>query len=336
MFKLDRFRWTFTDNSPTLQMPKRVLGQTGYQVGLLSLGGQGALERQKKKDTQIELIQHAHALGVNYFDTSPVYGSSELFYGLALEGIREEVFLATKTDDRSRAGSLRLLERSLKRLRTGYVDLWQIHNISSIAEVNEVTRKGGALEALLEMYEQGVVRSIGITGHECPMPLLELMRRHRFDTVLCPVNAADLHVPPSFIRELLPVARGSGMGVIGMKVFGQGYIFGEGGLDTASEALRYSLSQPVDTVIVGCDSIEQLEENVQVAKNFRQMSDEEMRDLEGRTSLAPERGQFFRKKFGGYDSQKKLGKPDFPCARKISGMTLEVPRGESFAKLRYT
>ena len=105
-------------------------------------------------------------LGVNYFDTSPVYGPSEEYYGKALGNARKKIFLATKTHDRTRDGSLKLLEKSLKRLKTDYVDLWQIHHLDSLDDVKKVTADDGALQALLEMQEEGVVKHLGFTGHE--------------------------------------------------------------------------------------------------------------------------------------------------------------------------
>jgi aryl-alcohol dehydrogenase-like predicted oxidoreductase len=312
LLNLSRFSWVYDQLYIHNVLPKRTLGRTGFDVGILSLGGQGALERQRNKSLQVDIIRRAHALGINYMDTSPVYGQSEIFYGEALQDIRKEIFLASKTHDRTRDGSLKLLEKSLKRLKTTYLDLWQIHNIVNVKEVDEVTGDDGALKAFQEMQEQGVVRNLGITGHENPEPLIELAKRFHFDTVLLPMNAADKHVDPSFSDTLLPIAKASGMGIIGMKVFAQGYIFDPDGITTAQEALAYVLSTDVDTLIVGCDSIEQLEENVAIAKSFSTLTDEQMQELEEKTKGYVKRAQFFRKKFGGYDSQKKLGKRHTP------------------------
>ena len=292
-----------------LPMPKRKLGKTGYEVGLFSLGGQGSLETHGDEANCIEIIERAYALGVNYFDTSPVYGPSERYYGKALKGIRNKIFLATKTDDRTRDGSLRLLEESLKRLKTDYIDLWQIHHLENIEDVNLVTKKDGVLEALIEMKEQKVVKNIGFTGHDSPDALIEMMKRYAFDTVLCPVNAADVHMKPSFIKTVVEDGRKKDMGIIGMKVFSQGWIFHPKGIMTSWEPIMHALSQAVSTIIVGCDSVEQLEENISIAKSFYQLNKGQKKSIENKVKGRTREGCFFREEFGGYDSQKHLNDP---------------------------
>jgi aryl-alcohol dehydrogenase-like predicted oxidoreductase len=145
------------------QIPTRKLGKTEFDVPILSLGGQGSLESQGNMKNCVKIIRRAYELGVCYCDSSPIYKDSELYYGEALDGIRKKVFLASKSDDRTRDGSLKLIEKSLKRLRTDYLDLWQIHHLDNISDVNQVSRKDGALQAFVEMKEQKVVRFIGFT-----------------------------------------------------------------------------------------------------------------------------------------------------------------------------
>jgi aryl-alcohol dehydrogenase-like predicted oxidoreductase len=290
-------------------MPKRSLGKTGYKVSIISLGGQGSLETQGDDDNCIDIIRRAYELGINYFDTSPIYGPSEDFYGKALDGIRNDIFLATKTDKRDRDGSLKEIEKSLKRLKTDHVDLWQIHHLDTMEEVNEVTAKDGALQALLEMKEQGVVKYCGFTGHQDPKILIEMNKRHDFDTVLCPVNAADCHMKPPFIDTVVKAANSKNIGVIGMKVFSQGFIFHPKGITTSWEPLAYSLSQPVSTLIVGHDNVAQLEENVAIAKNFSPLNEEKQKEIEEKTKNYIRRASFFRSRYGGYQSRDKLKDP---------------------------
>lgn len=287
-------------------IPKRKLGKTGLQVGIFSLGGQGALEGQSDKKEMVKIIQRAYELGVNYFDTSPVYGPSEDFYGAAISEFRNNIILGTKSDKRDRDNALKDLEESLNRLNTDYIDVWQIHNIKDNEEVDEIFSQNGAIQAFTEMKEQGVIKYIGITGHECPLPLLEAMKRFDFDTVLCPINPADVHVNPSFKKELLPTANQKNIGIIGMKIFSQGYIFHPEGIKTTWEPLFYAMSQPISTVIVGCDSTEQLEENITLSKGFYQLDQKILQEIEKKTEGVEERGAFFRKSFGGYGSQEKL------------------------------
>jgi len=291
------------------EMPKRRLGKTGYQVSIFSLGGQGTLEEYEGRKSSLEIIRRAYELGINYFDTSPIYGDSEVYYGEALKDIRKDIFLASKTDDRTKDGSLRLLERSLKRLNTDYLDLWQIHHLDDSDEVLEVSKKNGALQALIEMKEQKVVRFLGFTGHQNPDILVEMSEKHPFDTVLFPVNAADKNMKKSFISELLPVVKKQGLGTIGMKVFSHGYMLHPKGIKTAWEAIAYALSQDVSTIIVGHDSVEQLEENVAIAKGFYGLPEEQQKEIAEKTKDYLKRSCFFRKEYGGYDSKEKLEPP---------------------------
>jgi aryl-alcohol dehydrogenase-like predicted oxidoreductase len=293
-----------TNNIP---MPKRQLGVTGHNVSIFSLGGQGSLEQQGDKDNCIEIIRRAYDLGVNYFDTSPIYGPSEDYYGEALQGIRDQVFLATKTEKRDYDGSMRNIEESLKRLKTDYVDLWQIHHLESIEEAK--LAKDGALKALIEMKEHGVVKNLGFTGHDHPDALLYMMDAYPFDTVLCPVNAAEVHMEPSFINDVVSEANRRRMGIIGMKIFSQGFIFHPDGITTTWEPIVYALSQNISTIIVGCDTVAQLEENVSIAKAFYKLHYGQQQEIERKTKDYLERSNFFRREFGGYDSQKELDPP---------------------------
>jgi len=292
------------------KMPTRQLGKTGHKVSILSLGGQGALETHKGKHKEmVEIIERAHELGVNYFDTSPIYGKSEQYYGEALKPFRNKIFLASKTDDRTRDGSMRILEKSLKTLKTDYLDLWQVHHLDKVAEVNQVAGGDGALEAMIEMKEQGVIKNIGLTGHQDPQVLVEMIRRHPFDVVLCPANASDIHMKPSFSKKVMPLANNLGMGIVGMKVFSQGFIFHPRGITTAWEALTYAMSMPLSTIIVGCDSVAQLEENVAIAKQFQPMTSSQTKQIENKTNHYLKRSQFFRSKYGGYGSKDRLDPP---------------------------
>src|SRR5262249_43120327 len=162
-------------------------------------------------------------LGVNYCDTAPAYSGSLDYYGAALGERRSQVFLASKTHDRTRDGSLRLLDESLRRLRTDHLDLWQLHDLRTQRDLDAIFAKGGALEALLQARQEKRVRFLGLTGHQDPQILLAAMRRFDFDTVLVALNAADIHRLP-FQNTVLPEAARRGMGVIGMKVYGAGTI----------------------------------------------------------------------------------------------------------------
>jgi aryl-alcohol dehydrogenase-like predicted oxidoreductase len=300
-------------------MPTRNLGRTGYRVGIFSLGGQAALERPNNFDAAVPIIERALDLGVNYIDTSSIYGGperwSEQYVGKVMALRRNEAFLATKTKERTRDGSMRMIDRSLELLDTDRIDLWQLHDIGTMTDVNQVFAKGGAMEALLEMQQQKVVRYLGITGHYRPDALIECIRRHPFDTILMAMNAADPH-HFSFNEELLPLAVEKQMGIIGMKIPGRGRILStwtpppieqqkhswEGmtiqttspGTLTMREAMYYTLSRPVSTVIVGCDTVAQLEENVHLAREFTPINDKQATELVAKAEPCAKPSLFFR------------------------------------------
>ena len=196
-------------------MPTRNLGKTGYKVGIFSLGGQAAIERADNEAIAVPIIEKALDLGVNYIDTSSIYGGpqrwSERYVGQVMKKRRSEAFLASKTRERTKAGSLEMLEQSLKLLNTDHLDLWQLHDIGSNNEIEQIFAKGGAMEALLEARDQKMVRFLGITGHFRPEPLIEAIHRYPFDTILMAVNAADPH-HFSFSEQLLPLGGGQADG----------------------------------------------------------------------------------------------------------------------------
>ncbi len=306
-------------HSPTSDaMPTRNLGKTGYKVGIFSLGGQAALEKAENEASAVPIIERALDLGVNYVDTSSIYGGpdrwSEQYVGKVMKHRRSDAFLATKTKERTREGSMRRIETSLKLLQTDHVDLWQLHDIGTMPDINEIIAKGGAMEALLEARDQKIVRYLGITGHYRPDALIEAIHRHPFDTILMAVNAADPH-HYSFSEQLLPLAVEKQMGIIGMKIPARGRILSSwtpppieqqkhmwegmvlaptpGTLDMR-QAMYYSLSLPVSTVIIGCDSIPQLEQNVQLAREFTPFNQQQMAALNQKAQPVSKQALFFR------------------------------------------
>ncbi len=299
-------------------MPTRNLGKTGYKVGIFSLGGQASIERPHNDAVAVLIVEKALDLGVNYIDTSSIYGGpdrwSERYIGQVMKRRRAEAFLASKTKERTREGSLRMIEESLKLLNTDHLDLWQLHDVGTMTDVNEIFAKGGAIEALLEMREQKVVRNLGITGHYRPEALMECIHRYPFDTILMAVNAADPH-HFSFSQQLLPLAVEKQMGIVGMKVPARGRILSswtpppldqqkhswEGmvlapkpGTLNMREAMYYALSLPVSTVIIGCDTVQQLEENVQLAREFTPFSQQQLAALTERAEPVSKQSLFFR------------------------------------------
>lgn len=306
-------------NAKTLAaMPTRNLGKTGYKVGIFSLGGQAALEKPNDFDHAGPIIERALDLGVNYIDTSSIYGGperwSEQYVGRVMKARRQEAFLATKTKERTRDGSLRMIEKSLTLLNTDHVDLWQLHDIGLPEDVNAIFAKGGAMEALLEMQQQKVVRFLGVTGHYRPEALIDAVNRHPFDAILMALNAADTHIH-SFTDQLLPLVVEKQMGIIGMKVPARGRLLStwtpppleqqqhswessaiatRPGVMKMRDAMQFALSHPVSTVIVGCDNIAQLEENVQIARDFTPLSQSQMGSLNELAAPVAKQSLFFR------------------------------------------
>jgi aryl-alcohol dehydrogenase-like predicted oxidoreductase len=275
-------------------LPTRLLGRTGHRATLFGLGGEGVLRTHGRGPEAAAVIHRALDQGVNYCDTAPAYAGSMDYYGAALGERRREVFLASKTHDRSRDGSLRLLDDSLRRLRTDHLDLWQLHDLRTTADLDRIFARGGAIEALVQARADGRVRHLGLTGHHDPAILLDGMRRFAFDTVLVALNAADRHRLP-FITTVLADAQRRGMGVIAMKVYAQGALLGPGGL-TAAEALGYVLSLPgVSHAIIGCSTPTEVDANAGLVRSFAPLAPEGMQALEARTGAHHHQYAYFKR-----------------------------------------
>jgi predicted aldo/keto reductase-like oxidoreductase len=182
---------------------------------------------------------------------------------------REEMWIATKTWDATRDGARRQLEESLTRLQTDYVDEWRLHNVWGFERLDQMTGKGGALEAATLAREEGLVRFISISGHTDPQVQIEALRRFPFDTALVAASVLD-HFIYSFAEEFLPVAARLEVGVVGMKIFGYKKL-----AQVPGRALRYALALPLTTVIAGCSTLAELEADLAVAENFTPMTGQE-------------------------------------------------------------
>jgi aryl-alcohol dehydrogenase-like predicted oxidoreductase len=276
-------------------MPLRPLGRTGHQVRIFSLGGQATLEEAGRDEDASAIINRAIDLGVNYIDTARVYGRgvSETYVGRVMKSRRKEVFLATKTRERSYDGSMRSLDASLKALQTDRLDLWQLHNVRTQEDLDQIFAADGAIKALERARDEKIVRFLGITGHRDPLVLRKGIEQYPFDSILMALNAADRH-KASFIDNLLPIAVAKKMAIIGMKVPARGKIFREGGITTMKEAMSYVLTLPVSSIIVGISTVKELEENIRIAENFMPLSQEEMKKLEDLTRPYFTEASFFK------------------------------------------
>ncbi|MBI3291359.1 MAG: aldo/keto reductase [Elusimicrobia bacterium] len=277
-------------------IPRRPLGTTGVPITIVGLGGEGVLRTWGREREAARVIERALDLGITYYDTAPAYSGSQDYYGAVLGERRREIVLASKTHDRSRDGSLRLLDESLKRLRTDRLDLWQLHDLRDAEDLRQIfAPKRGALAALQQAQAEGRVRFLGITGHTDPAVLVEALRRFAFDTVLVALNAAD-KARLSFIEEVLPAAQRQQVGVIGMKVVARGALLRPDGPLTAPEAIQYVLSlRGVSTVILGCRTPQEVEDNVRIANAFQPLSADQLAALERRAlPFAPMASTFKR------------------------------------------
>lgn len=252
----------------------RRLGNTHRQASLLGLGGHRLLATPHRFEEASRLIGRALDLGVTYFDTARLYPESEVYLGKALGPRRQQVFLATKTHARDAVGATAQLQESLARLRTDYVDLWQLHDLRTNQDVERVFATGGAVEALVRAREAGLCRHLGVTGHRSPGVILRCMELFDFDAILIPVNPAEPH-HESFLESVLPFARAKGIGVVAMYLYLGGRIASLPHFESVEPYLRFALSQDVSVALVGCDSARHLEENVAYASRFEAMSQAE-------------------------------------------------------------
>lgn len=273
----------------------RSLGKTGAHVLAVSLGGEGILRTTGRSKEAVPVILEALKLGVRYCDTAPAYQQSQDYYGSAFReaglAARERIFLASKVHARTRDEALRLLDDSLQRLGTTYLDLWQLHDLRDEDDLDAIFEKGGALAAAIDAKARGLVRFVGLTGHHDPAILLTAMRRYPFDSVLCALNPADPRRIP-FASSVVADARARGMGVVGMKVMAAGRILNDRAA-TPAELIRYAASQ-ADTVIIGCSTVDEVRTNLAVARGFKEMPLDERIELEQRLAPRAERYDYFK------------------------------------------
>ena len=280
----------------SLEIPRRALGRTGVQVCAMGLGGYH-LGLVKSKREAVRIVQEAVDGGITFLDNAWEYhdGRSETVMGEALTGgRREQVFLMTKvcTHGKGRRDAMRQLEQSLRRLRTDYLDLWQVHEVVYENDPERHAAPGGALEALADAKQQGKVRFVGFTGHKSPAIHLKMLRLDfPFDACQLPLNCLD-GTFRSFEQDVLPELVRRGIAPIGMKSMG-----GEGTVVrkkvvSAEDALRYAMSLPVSTTVTGIDSLRVLKQDLKIARGFQPMSASEMQALRRRCADAAADGRF--------------------------------------------
>lgn len=261
-----------------MNIPKRKLGKTGAEVTILGLGGEGALRTYGYEKKAYDLINRAIDLGINYFESARAYSGSESYYGRSLRERRKGIFLTSKSHARNKQGAWLHLQETLSNMKTDHLDLWQVHDVRTEEEVEEIFGSQGALEAFVEAKDKGLVRFIGVTGHHDALITKRCLQQFDFDTVLMPINPAE-PAYKSFLTEIIPLATRKGMGIVGMKVYFRGWAAQLPWFETMEPFFRFALSQPITTAVIGCNDVEQLEENVKLAESFAPLSEQETQKL---------------------------------------------------------
>ena len=281
------------------EIPKRILGRTGEKVTIIGIGGYHIGVDTLTDEKAIELIRKSIDIGVNFMDNAWTYhkGRSEEIMGRALkDGYREKVLLMTKMKARTVDGVKEQLENSLKRFQLDSFDLMQFHAVGNEDGDVDAIYKNGLIEWAEDMRSQGVFKYIGFTGHADAKALVDMIQRgYPWDTVQMPLNIGDVHREVGFQKDVLPLAVEKNMGVIAMKTNGFGNL-GSSGIATPIEGLRYAMSLPISTAVSGIDSLEILNENLTLAKNFHPMSDEEKNELIARSKGLADKIEHYLKK----------------------------------------
>ncbi len=278
-------------------IPYRRLGRSGERVSVIGLGG-WHLGIQSAEQESVRIIRTALDSGINFLDNCWDYnnGGSEIRMGQALrDGYRHKAFLMTKIDGQTKQAAAAQIDESLRRLQTEHIDLLQFHEVIRMTDPQRIFAPAGGMEAVLEAKKAGKVRYIGFTGHKNPamhLNMLETAATHQFhfDAVQMPLNAMDAHFE-SFERKVLPVLVEKEIGVLGMKPMGAGLLLKSNTVSPV-QCLRYAMSLPTSVVITGCDSLANLQQALDVARNFKPLTTPESAALLAKTQQAAREGQF--------------------------------------------
>ena len=306
-----------TPRAASGEMPYRTLGRSGEKVSLLGLGGYH-IGVQGDAQESVRIIRTAIDEGITFLDNCWDYndGESEVRMGKALQdGYRKKVFLMTKIDGQIREVAAKQIDESLRRLQTETIDLVQFHEVIRPGDPDRIFGPNGAIEAALAAKKAGKIRYIGFTGHKDPdihLKMLHTAFQHEFtfDSVQMPLNVMDAHFK-SFTKKVVPVLVEHGIGVLGMKPFGGGFIL-QSGTASPTECLHYAMNLPTSVVINGCDSLERLQQGLEAARTFRPLDAKEVAALLAKTAAAGAQGEFERFKTthdfdGTYHNPKWLG-----------------------------
>jgi aryl-alcohol dehydrogenase-like predicted oxidoreductase len=263
------------------KLPERLLGRTGVKVPIVAFGCGSRFLMYEDEEQALRILNHALDLGITYLDTAIDYGggTSEKRVGMVMKTRRKEVWLATKVPARARTrdAALREVEQSLKRLQTDRVDLLHVHSLTDDADLARIEAPDGVLKALYELRDQKVARFIGMTSHTDGAVMAKAIERNDLDCVQLAMNPARAN---RFEELALPAATKKNLGVILMKVTAQEQLLGNGAGKADVDALiRYALSLPVATAVIGMPKPEFIEHNVKAARAFKPMAAAEMGNI---------------------------------------------------------
>ncbi len=258
--------------------PKRPFGKTGEQISILGLGGEGVLRSFGREKEAVSLIDRAIDLGITYFESARAYSGSESYYGRALGERRKEIFLASKSHERTAEGALKHLETTLTNMKIDFLDLWMVHDVRSVKDLDLLFGPRGAVKAFEAARRNHLVKWIGISGHRNPAILSRALDLFPFDAVLMPVNPAECHYRP-FLDEILPKAQEKGIAILGMKVFSRGICVKIYGIELIEKCLRFALAQSISSAVIGCENVGELEMNARIARSFQPLTKTEQEIL---------------------------------------------------------
>lgn len=260
-----------------------MFGKTDRELSVVGFGG--IVLKNENPSSARRIVAEAVDRGVNYFDVAPAYGDAEERLGPALEPYRDFVFLACKTGKRTKEEATSELDQSLRRLRTDYFDLYQLHSVTTLEEVNQIMSEGGAIEAFVEAREQGLVKYLGFSAHS-QEAAIALLDRFEFDSILFPLNWVCWH-QGSFGPNVVEKAQEKDVAILALKALAKRKLR-EGeerkwpkcwyapvdNREEAKLALRFTLSLPV-TAAVSPGHAELLWWTCDAAEQFKPLSGEE-------------------------------------------------------------
>ncbi|HEX3344224.1 MAG TPA: aldo/keto reductase, partial [Polyangiaceae bacterium] len=310
----------------TAAIPLRPLGKTGLKVAALAVGGHHLGDAASFAEAD-RIVGEAIDGGITFFDNCWEYnnGRSEDWLGRALSvgGRRAKVQVMTKVCTHGRDAPLatKMLEESLRRLRTDHLDVWQVHGVVFDNDPDLAYRKGGVLEALDEAKRTGKARFVGFSGHKSPDVHLDMITRgYAWDTCQFPLNPFDASFH-SFTDKVLPECNARGIAVLGMKPLTGRAAPVQKNIATAEEMLRYAMSLPVATTICGMESLERLHANLRVAQGFEPMSHADMQKLRDRCRETAVDGRFELYKvslaFDNPEARRAHGFPIDPVQKEV-------------------